>query len=190
MNQITLTKPSLAALRYSGTCHAITLWPLGGFAEVSHDKGPKEDLWVSFAGPLTHVPMGLFWYGIYAAVVRRPFNIMYGIPCDLSEPGCFWTHVCVAAGFTNLLLLLFNLFIPAYPLDACRILVDFFALCKVEVNRAAWITVWISVPLGLGLLGYGFYGLAHVSQTGIPEREEWVRVDGRGRGRRKEGRSG
>ena len=68
----------LAALQYSGTCHAITLWPLGGFAEVSHDKGPKEDLWVSFAGPLSHIPMGLMWYGIVALVVRGPFNIMYG----------------------------------------------------------------------------------------------------------------
>lgn len=128
--------------------------------------------------------MGLFWYGIVAAVVRGPFNIMYGawtsrqassfclffspvrrrrllhiciyghkppnthtlpfpqpnpiqpkqpgVPCDLRQASCFWTDVCASAGFTNLLLLLFNLFIPAYPLDACRILVDIFALCKVR----------------------------------------------------------
>jgi len=67
---------SYAAIQYSGKCHCITLWPLGGFAEVTHEKGPKEDLWVSFAGPLTHVPMCAIWYGIAAAVVRGPFNIM------------------------------------------------------------------------------------------------------------------
>ena len=79
--------------------------------------------------------MGLMWYGIVAAVVRGPFNIMYGVPCYLSDQSCFWTNVCAAAGFSNLLLLCFNLFVPAYPLDACRILVDFFALCKVSLER-------------------------------------------------------
>jgi len=59
-----------------------------------------------------------------------------------------------------LCLFLFNLFIPAYPLDASRILVDFFALCKVEVNRAALITAGISIPIGLGLLCYGFWAFA------------------------------
>ena len=83
------------------------------------------------------------------------------IPCDLihSQP-CFWTNVCVSAGFLNLCLFLFNLFIPAYPLDASRILVDFFALCKVEVNKAALITAGISMPIGLGLLCYGFWAFA------------------------------
>lgn len=33
---------------------------------------------------------------------------------------------------------------------------------QVEVNRAAYITVGISVPIGLGLLCYGFYSLATV----------------------------
>ncbi|GAB5036064.1 peptidase m50 [Nannochloropsis oceanica] len=151
---------SYAAIQYSGKCHCITLWPLGGFAEVTHEQGPKEDLWVSFAGPLTHVPMCAIWYGIVAAVVRGPFNIMT-IPCDLfnSQP-CFWTNVCVSAGFLNICLFLFNLLIPAYPLDASRILVDFFALCKVEVNKAALITAGISMPIGLGLLCYGFWGFS------------------------------
>ena len=139
---------------------------------------------MSFAGPLTHIPMGLMWYGIVALVVRGPFNIMYGasisrwshawvgggereappldqlptyltndpptqpttagVPCSLRDMKCFWTNVCAAAGFSNLLLFLFNLFIPAYPLDACRILVDFFALCKV----GGWVG---------GLRGCGFH---------------------------------
>jgi hypothetical protein len=80
-----------------------------------------------------------------------------GIPCDLRDQSCFWTDVCAAAGFSNLLLFLFNLFIPAYPLDACRILVDFFALCKVRrcaalrcaaLRCAAVAWAWV----GLGVL--------------------------------------
>ena len=83
------------------------------------------------------------------------------IPCDLiHSQSCFWTNVAVSAGFLNLCLFLFNLFIPAYPLDASRILVDLFALCKVEVNRAALITAGISVPIGMGLLAYGFWAFA------------------------------
>lgn len=89
------------------------------------------------------------------------FHSFPAIPCDLlHSQACFWTNVAVSAGFLNMCLFLFNLFIPAYPLDASRILVDFFALCNVEVNRAALITACISFPIGLALLGYGFWAFA------------------------------
>lgn len=52
---------SLAARSVGGHAHTILLWPLGGLAYCSHDAGPKADLWVTFAGPLTHVPQIGFW---------------------------------------------------------------------------------------------------------------------------------
>lgn len=52
---------SLAARSVGGNAHTILLWPLGGLAYCSHDAGPKADLWVTFAGPLTHVPQIGFW---------------------------------------------------------------------------------------------------------------------------------
>lgn len=52
---------SQAAIGQGGQAHSITLWPLGGFACVSHPKGPKADIWVALAGPLTHIPMCILW---------------------------------------------------------------------------------------------------------------------------------
>lgn len=50
-----------AARCVGGQASTILLWPLGGLAYCSHDAGPKADLWVTFAGPLTHVPQVGLW---------------------------------------------------------------------------------------------------------------------------------
>jgi hypothetical protein len=47
-----------------GKAEEIILWPLGGLAFLSHDSGPKGDLWVTLAGPLTHVPQAAIWWVI------------------------------------------------------------------------------------------------------------------------------
>ena len=52
---------SLAAKSVGGNAHTILLWPLGGLAYCHHDAGPKADVWVTFAGPLTHVPQIGVW---------------------------------------------------------------------------------------------------------------------------------
>ncbi len=48
----------------------IVLWPLGGFAlcgPVSDDGNALVgDLKVALMGPMTHIPMSLFWWVIYA----------------------------------------------------------------------------------------------------------------------------
>eukprot|EP00882_Tetradesmus_deserticola_P016313 GHRQ01017415.1.p4 GENE.GHRQ01017415.1~~GHRQ01017415.1.p4 ORF type:complete len:171 (+),score=30.14 GHRQ01017415.1:129-641(+) len=58
---------SLAARQVGGRVEGILLWPLGGLAFIGHAKGPKADMWVAFAGPLTHIPMTAFWVGILFA---------------------------------------------------------------------------------------------------------------------------
>lgn len=50
-----------AAKSVGGHADAIVLWPLGGLTYVSHDAGPKVDLWVTFAAALAHVPQIGFW---------------------------------------------------------------------------------------------------------------------------------
>lgn len=45
-----------------GKATQIILWPLGGLAFIGHDSGPKGDLWVTLAGPLTHIPQAGVWY--------------------------------------------------------------------------------------------------------------------------------
>jgi Zn-dependent protease len=54
---------SLAARRLNGHAEGILLWPLGGLAYIAHSSGPKADLAIALAGPLTHIPQLLFWLG-------------------------------------------------------------------------------------------------------------------------------
>jgi hypothetical protein len=68
---------SLAARCVGGSADRIILWPLGGLAYISHDAGPAADLWVTLAGPLTHIPQAGVWMLIYwlmemSAVPRQP----------------------------------------------------------------------------------------------------------------------
>lgn len=51
----------LAARLTGSRVHNIILWPLGGLSYVGHSIGPKEDLLVAVAGPLSHVVQAAFW---------------------------------------------------------------------------------------------------------------------------------
>jgi hypothetical protein len=56
----------------------------------------------------------------------------------------------------QLVLLLFNLFIPAYPLDGGRILVNLL-LMRFGRDRAASVTTFFSIPIGVAILLWGFW---------------------------------
>lgn len=67
---------ALMTKRLGGQVDGIILWPLGGFAFC----GPTDDfllgdLKVAIAGPMTHVPMALLWWGIYVAVKGEGFGM-------------------------------------------------------------------------------------------------------------------
>jgi Zn-dependent protease len=67
---------ALMTKRLGGQVDGIILWPLGGFAFC----GPTDDfllgdLKVAIAGPMTHVPMALLWWGIYVAVKEEGFGM-------------------------------------------------------------------------------------------------------------------
>lgn len=77
---------SLAARCVGGRADEIVMWPLGGLAYLSHDTGPKGDLWVTFAGPLTHIPQAAIWFVIAYAMdpgssIREPryYNEEFGL---------------------------------------------------------------------------------------------------------------
>lgn len=147
----------LATRQVGGEAHSILLWPLGGLAYVGHTSGAKADMWVAFAGPLTHVPMLLFWILLllpaYHAVTGS-YKIQL-LLFDPPSPPYLWVDICVGSVVLNLSLFIFNLFVPAYPLDGGRIFADALLTCGVSEVSAAKATVGVSAIMGVAVVVWG-----------------------------------
>ena len=96
-----------AAMRYDIETESITLWILGGLADLA--EMPKEwnrELWIAVAGPITSVLLGL---SAVAALAVIPSSA---------------TRVVFLVGFVavmNIVLAIFNM-VPAFPMDGGRVL--------------------------------------------------------------------
>lgn len=139
-----------AARKVGGTVSHILLWPLGGLAYINlDDSSAKGDLGVAVAGPATHIPMFFAWFLIYLATGGNPnitSRLGHNFVRDVASQGCW----------LNIYLFLFNLFIPAYPLDGSRVVSNMLAICGVSMRTAGWIVITLSVIMSCGLLAYGF----------------------------------
>lgn len=132
-----------------GDVHGILLWPLGGLAFIGHSGDALDDLKVSIAGPLTHVPQSLAWLLLLAA--SNEGDVTLGVT------GNFWADLCRYAIVINISLCVFNLFVPAYPLDGGRIFASILLLCGISVPTAAAVTAYVSIFLGLLIVALGVY---------------------------------
>lgn len=140
-----------AARAVGGEVSHILLWPLGGLAYVNVEAtDAKGDFFVSFAGPLTHLPMLAGWVAIFAMttggtdIARLPSD---NFIAALAHQGCW----------LNIFLFLFNVCVPAYPLDGCRMLMALLAMCSVPLVTTATIIICLSAVMSLGVITYGFW---------------------------------
>ena len=139
-----------AAKIVGGSVSHILLWPLGGLAYIStEDASAKGDLFVAVAGPLTHAPMLAFWALMLYATSGK-VDLMGTVDG-------FLPVLCHEACWIQISLFCFNLLVPAYPLDASRVLVSFLAMCRVSMDAAATVVIAISVLLSAALIAYGFW---------------------------------
>jgi len=138
-----------------GTIDYILLWPLGGLAFVGHDEGPKQDAWVALAGPATHIPMTIFWVILVAVAGHGVVTLDFQGP--LKEH--FGMNLCVGALQINIAMFVFNLFVPAYPLDGGRVLANVLLHFGVEANKAAKITAMVSLPIAVVIACIGLWQL-------------------------------
>jgi Zn-dependent protease len=141
---------ALVARRYGIRVQRVTLWLLGGVAELT-DEAPhaRADLFVAAAGPLTSVLAGAAFTG--TAVVAS----VAGAPAVL-------TAALIWLALINGILAVFNL-LPGAPLDGGRVLRAILWRLRGDRDRASLIAARAGHGLGLLLV---IAGLAQVLFTG------------------------
>ncbi|MFT7537406.1 MAG: Zn-dependent protease [Hyphomicrobiaceae bacterium] len=135
-----------AAWRYHIRTSKITLGPLGGLAHLNAPaKTPKEDIWISLAGPAVH----LLWL-----LVLWPIEWLL---TDVAYATSWYGFAVWYLVTTNQVLLLFNL-LPIFPLDGGRVLRALLAM-KYHPNRA---TIWAA---NVGIVGGVVIALGAMTQA-------------------------
>ena len=143
----------------------MVLWPLGGFVICGPVESVVGDFKVAIAGPLTHIPQMLVWVGIFAAIEGGDFtNFTRYLDTANVSLGAL---ICAQAFYLNMVLFLFNLFVPAYPLDGGRCLAAGLILCGLKVLRAAKATAVIGMTIAGIMIGWGLFDFFNGASTGL-----------------------
>lgn len=175
------------ARRKGGEIAEVLLWPFGGicFTTRASGRGPREklvdDLWIVGAGPVTHFPMAAIWVTLVSATAAcfshvvtppswhhlSPFSSP-PMPCmNEHVPFCFHSYGSyllyssfVQAVQLNVMLFIFNVFFPMYPMDGAKLIVCSLQLfCGTSARCAAKVLVYTSTPLAIFFIGRSFMGM-------------------------------
>jgi len=161
---------SLLLLLAGGVAHRIILWPLGGMVELGQTGGldVMEDFWVALAGPLTHIPMAGLWFLLWFFTHHPalPFQLFSTFEISLDSPELWLAELAEGAILLNAILFVFNLFVPAYPLDGGRILAALLVQCGTPVRQAARITSITAMCIAAIMIAYGLFSFVADSFSG------------------------
>jgi tetratricopeptide (TPR) repeat protein len=148
---------TLAARLLGVDVKSVLLWPLGGFANLSHrPERVSHNLIITAAGPVTNLALSIGLAGILMVERLVYYNqLAPRLSLWLGEMQVFPFLVGLLAA--NLGLAVFNL-IPIYPLDGGQIARDVLKLLLGE-KKADLLLLIISLPLAIGLTMLGFYTL-------------------------------
>lgn len=134
---------SWTAIRYGVRIKSITLMLFGGVAALEEiPKKPRQELIMSFAGPLTSLSIG---FGSYAGM------LLVGLVPDESVLVDGTMTLLGLMAFYNILLAAFNL-LPAFPMDGGRMLRSYLAtrMSHLEATRkAAKVGRYIAIAMGI-----------------------------------------
>ncbi|KAL3930159.1 MAG: hypothetical protein SGARI_004563, partial [Bacillariaceae sp.] len=149
---------------FGGTCHYMVIWPLGGFSDTYLENGTcLQEFWVALCGPLMHLPQFAIFVVVMAIAAPNGLDY-YSSPASADQlqaagADLFFAQLMKGAIDVNMMLFFLNLLVPAYPLDAARMLAAMSVNCGLSVVKAAWVLVIVGGLMGLGALIFGIIGL-------------------------------
>ena len=141
---------SLVALRFGVAIESITLWFLGGIAQLTEmPEEWKEEFTVAIAGPAVSIALGALSYGAFLAIPAGQF----------SAARFLFGYFAVM----NVALAIFNL-LPGFPMDGGRVLRALLARSRPyaqATQSAARVGQLFAIVLGLvGLLSFNVFWIA------------------------------
>ncbi|HUJ07027.1 MAG TPA: site-2 protease family protein [Streptosporangiaceae bacterium] len=143
---------ALVAKRHGMKVRSITLWMLGGVAELEGDPpDPGADLRIALAGPATSMAVAILMYG-----AARAIGAAGGSAATLAAAAVAWM------GLMNGVLAVFNL-LPGAPMDGGRVLRAVLWRRYGDRQRAALAATKAGRYLGFGLIALG---VAEIMVTG------------------------
>jgi len=149
---------SFMAIYLGGQVPKILLWPFGGLAYCNFSREVKNQLAVSCAGPAVHFPLFGLWFLLWKFTAQCSTDITDIFRGLYSFDDCLWDDILIQAMFLQVMLFLFNVFLPIYPLDGGKIFICLLAICcEFNVNTLAKLSIGISSILGGALLFLAFW---------------------------------
>lgn len=144
------------AIYLGGQVPKILLWPFGGLAYCNFSREVKNQLAVSCAGPLTHIPLFVIWFLLWKFTAECGTELNFMMRYNYEQ--CLWTDILLEGMMLQLMLFAFNVFLPIYPLDGGKIFICLISLCFApQADTLAKICIGVSSVLGLGLIGICVY---------------------------------
>eukprot|EP00808_Paulinella_micropora_P011810 g10166.t1 len=143
-----------ATKRLGGRPDHILLWPLGGYGYTGHGGGALTEAVIALAGPLSHIPIFVAFClasGLGPGLSLNLFNLQSPIHLKMGE------NLINLIASQQLLLIIYNLFLPVYPLDGGRMFTSLL-LPYANEDKVAKAIIGITAPLGLGLFIWFWVG--------------------------------
>lgn len=146
---------ALTARSIGGVAREIVLWPLGGLAYTTHHRTLQNSLKVTLGGPLVHLPLAAI-LGLAVYLAEGSFSWLTFSPFYSQMPAVshMATLYLVIAVKVQVILFLFNMCVPAYPLDCGHAIVKVALIKGVSVEKTARFIIGVSFFVALVLLLY------------------------------------
>lgn len=154
---------SVVAIEFGFKVRSITLYPIGGAADVEIGDNPKAELLMAFAGPLFNLLFA--WICLILLMFLTP-NWSHYLNIFAPEFSLDLFGFLGWIMWINFMLAIFNL-LPAFPMDGGRVLrallalfMDYLKATKISLFIAKILfVVMILVGLFLTMKGYAFNGI-------------------------------